>query len=750
MDVVTYALSRKYTDNSIAGISGVLAGKNCTIASITPVDGGNLVTFEWVADDSTTHTDTMFVQDGILGENDIAPTYDSTVTYSEGNLVVYNNELYRCTSATTGEFDPSDWESISINEILSEIEIALAGKADSGDVPDELADLSDDSTHRLVTDTEKSTWNAKQNALTFDDAPTENSNNPVKSGGIYMALSGKADTSDIAAIKKDINISTLGYRELVFTDGKYVKADGSIATYNSYSCTQYVDITGYSTIVISSSIASNYCRFYDSSKNPLGNSNFSIVNGITNVDVPANTVYVVMSCKTTNKNDLVLYTDMGANVSGLLADMQKCIKATVELNSSSVPAAPYNNFNTLPVGSVINYIRSNGWSDISNHPLNDRLGSSSLHYRGTVLTYAGTTSTTSGIVQLAMSYSGYVYMRSSGAGTWTSWKEILSGDYSFIADKIISNTPSSPYNDCNTLPSNTAVTYSGTNWNTAANAPNTDRGTILTFCGDSTSAYKSQIALCFNGKTYTRTYGTDGWTNWNDLNKSNFNEDMFFYPFSIWEKFGVIGDSYASGKIYVQGDSPDDQHGTENNNLSWGKILARKSGNQCTLFSTSGLSTYTWLSDNHGLAALNSAEAQQLYLCCLGINDASSSTTPSHIIGTSADIEDSTSTTFYGCYGRIIKAIKAKAPDAKIVLVKVMRSGVDYDDYNTAIEGLATYFSLPCVDPFDDADMSKVIENNKMHGHPTAYGYAGIANVIERIISKCIESEYAYFIDYVG
>ena len=33
-------------------------------------------------------------------------------------------------------------------------------------IPDELADLSDDSTHRLVTDTEKSTWNGKQDALT--------------------------------------------------------------------------------------------------------------------------------------------------------------------------------------------------------------------------------------------------------------------------------------------------------------------------------------------------------------------------------------------------------------------------------------------------------------------------------------------------------------------------------------------------------------------------------------------------------
>lgn len=58
-------------------------------------------------------------------------------------------------------------------------------------IPDELSDLADDSTHRTVTDTEKDTWNGKQNALTFDDAPTSSSNNPVKSGGVYTALSGK-------------------------------------------------------------------------------------------------------------------------------------------------------------------------------------------------------------------------------------------------------------------------------------------------------------------------------------------------------------------------------------------------------------------------------------------------------------------------------------------------------------------------------------------------------------------------------
>lgn len=37
----------------------------------------------------------------------------------------------------------------------------------------------------------------KQDELTFDDAPTADSANPVTSGGVYTALAGKADTSDI-------------------------------------------------------------------------------------------------------------------------------------------------------------------------------------------------------------------------------------------------------------------------------------------------------------------------------------------------------------------------------------------------------------------------------------------------------------------------------------------------------------------------------------------------------------------------
>ena len=60
------------------------------------------------------------------------------------------------------------WELIGDTEIdlsdyytKTETDDLLDEKADIGDIPDELADLADDSTHRLVTDTEKTTWNGK-------------------------------------------------------------------------------------------------------------------------------------------------------------------------------------------------------------------------------------------------------------------------------------------------------------------------------------------------------------------------------------------------------------------------------------------------------------------------------------------------------------------------------------------------------------------------------------------------------------
>ena len=56
-----------------------------------------------------------------------------------------------------------------------------------------LADGIEDATHRLVTDTEKATWSGKQDKLTFDSTPTKGSANPVTSGGVEAAISGLSE-----------------------------------------------------------------------------------------------------------------------------------------------------------------------------------------------------------------------------------------------------------------------------------------------------------------------------------------------------------------------------------------------------------------------------------------------------------------------------------------------------------------------------------------------------------------------------
>lgn len=80
----------------------------------------------------------------------------------------------------------------------------LAGKQDAIDSTHKLSsDLVDDTnnTNKFVTASDKTTWNGKQDALTFDAAPIENSTNPVTSGGVYTA---------IAAIQQTIgNINTV-------------------------------------------------------------------------------------------------------------------------------------------------------------------------------------------------------------------------------------------------------------------------------------------------------------------------------------------------------------------------------------------------------------------------------------------------------------------------------------------------------------------------------------------------------------
>lgn len=70
----------------------------------------------------------------------------------------------------------------------------------SSDIP--LNTWSEWKVYGLTLDEMSEFLNDKQDTLTFDSAPTANSNNPVKSGGVYTALANKQDTiADLASIR---------------------------------------------------------------------------------------------------------------------------------------------------------------------------------------------------------------------------------------------------------------------------------------------------------------------------------------------------------------------------------------------------------------------------------------------------------------------------------------------------------------------------------------------------------------------
>ena len=221
---------------------------------------------------------------------------------------------------------------------------------------------------------------------------------------------------------------------------------------------------------------------------------------------------------------------------------------------------------------------------------------------------------------------------------------------------------------------------------------------------------------------------------------------------SMFEKFGVVGDSFASGTIYAFNEKGEVVFTGNHYDLSWGQVLARRLGTTCTNFSGGGLSTRTWLTYEKGLPLLLSTEPQDIYYLMLGINDKGKLGV--EYIGSLDDIKDDytqNADTFYGNYGKIISSIQAHAPNAKIMISTLVgKTGAD-KQFNDAIEAIAAYYGIPCIKQYESEFFnSSYYRNNMIGGHPTAPVYAGMANAFHQLFEKAIEENMKYFNDYTG
>lgn len=100
----------------------------------------------------------------------------------------------------------------------------------------------------------------KQDKLTFDTSPTEDSANPVTSGGVYTALGGKQDvlTFDDTPTEDSTNPVTSGgvYTALQSAGGSYTAGDGI-----SISAEDVISLKGFEVVPSGSNWLNDYLEF---------------------------------------------------------------------------------------------------------------------------------------------------------------------------------------------------------------------------------------------------------------------------------------------------------------------------------------------------------------------------------------------------------------------------------------------------------------------------------------------------------
>lgn len=206
-DKKVYATSKKYTDDSIEGTAGVIAGKNCTIDSITDITGGHRVTFKWTADNGDVRTATMDVMDGDKGDtglgikavainssNHLIVTFDDDTTDDAGELTDLNTSFAHITDIDLNNLQ--NGQTLQYNATSQTWQ-----NVNPGSVSTDLGDLNDVDLNNL-TDGQIIVWDAT-------DSKWKNATNDVTAlagrvTAIESVIPSTATTSNKVATASDL------------------------------------------------------------------------------------------------------------------------------------------------------------------------------------------------------------------------------------------------------------------------------------------------------------------------------------------------------------------------------------------------------------------------------------------------------------------------------------------------------------------------------------------------------------------
>ena len=154
-----------------------------------------------------------YVDSKFMYQRDTMPTagedyYNKIFQYiGTTNANYTNGYFYKCERSGTSPNYTYNWVRTDVQPSFSGDYNDLSNKPT---IPDELADLSDDSTHRVVTDTEKTTWSGKQDALVSGtNIKTINNTSLLGSGDIEVGADiPQQDTAPSNPEEDDLWIDT--------------------------------------------------------------------------------------------------------------------------------------------------------------------------------------------------------------------------------------------------------------------------------------------------------------------------------------------------------------------------------------------------------------------------------------------------------------------------------------------------------------------------------------------------------------
>lgn len=126
MDIISYILSKKYTDNTVDGLGGI-KGAPCTVKSVVDIDGGKRITLEWESNSGVKQTQSFDIMDGEDGANTVewSQIQQSGTKIAEININGVSTDVYAPTggggsanivNCTQAEYDalPSSKESDNV------------------------------------------------------------------------------------------------------------------------------------------------------------------------------------------------------------------------------------------------------------------------------------------------------------------------------------------------------------------------------------------------------------------------------------------------------------------------------------------------------------------------------------------------------------------------------------------------------------------------------------------------------------